>query len=121
MKISDNNKVNKFLTDLQLTSPDKLEIIELVRSLFLSANKECAEEIKYGGLVFNLSNVLIGGVFPYREHVSIEFSEGVAFHDPGGLLEGKGKKRRHLKIRGKSDISAKNTEAFVAMATSLVQ
>ncbi|MCF6226400.1 MAG: DUF1801 domain-containing protein [Xanthomonadales bacterium] len=114
MKISDIDRVNNFLADLQLMSPDKLEIIEIVRKMFLSANDQITEEIKYGGLVFSLSSVLIGGVFPYKEHVSIEFSEGVDFPDPAAVLEGKGKRRRHLKIFSKADVNAKDAGVFVA-------
>ena len=116
MKVSDNDKVNKFMDDLQSVSPDKLEIIKPIRKIFLDANKEFTEDIKYGGLVFNLSNTLIGGIFPYKEHISIEFSNGAEFPDPSGLLEGKGKKRRHLKINEKKDIKDKNVKAFVAEA-----
>lgn len=118
MKISKNNRVENFLADLQFASPDKLEVIELIRSIFLSADDELTEEIKYGGLVFNLSGALIGGVFPYKEHVSIEFSNGADFPDPAGLLEGKGKKRRHLKIREIADVAAKNTNAYVVLAVT---
>jgi hypothetical protein len=114
MKDSDNDKVNRFMDDLQSISLGKLEMIESIRKIFLGANKELTEDIKYGGLVFNLSNTLIGGIFPYKEHISIEFSNGAEFPDPSGLLEGKGKKRRHLKIVEKQDIDAKNVEVFVA-------
>ena len=116
MNFSDNDKVNKFIDDLQFTSPDKLETIKLIRKIFLNANKDLAEDIKYGGLVFNLSNTLIGGIFPYKNHISIEFSNGAAFSDPSKKLEGKGKKRRHLKIIEKQDIKTKNVHTFVAMA-----
>jgi len=112
----DNARVNKFMDDLQSISPDKIEIIKPIRKLFLSANKDITEDIKYGGLVFNLSNVLVGGIFPYKDHISIEFSNGVDFPDPSGMLEGKGKKRRHLKIIKKKDINDKNVKAFVAEA-----
>ncbi len=56
-----------------------------------------SQEIKYGGLVFNLSNTLMGGIFAYSEHISIKFSFGVELADPDSILEGKGKTRR-LKI-----------------------
>ncbi len=116
MNFSDNYKVNRFMGDLQSISPDKLEIFESIRLKFLAANQALTEDIKYGGLVFNLSNVLIGGIFTYKEHISIEFSHGAEFPDAFGLLEGKGKKRRHLKIFEKQDIDHKNVEFFVSEA-----
>jgi hypothetical protein len=116
MKFSDNEKVNRFMGDLQSISPDKLEIIQSIRKIFLGANQTLSEDIKYGGVVFNLSNSLIGGIFPYKEHISIEFSNGADFPDPSGILEGRGKKRRHLKIVEKKDIDTKKIDVFVAEA-----
>jgi hypothetical protein len=116
MKFSNNEKVNRFMDDLQSISPDKLEIIQSIRKIFLSANQTLSEDIKYGGVVFNLSNSLIGGIFPYEEHISIEFSNGADFPDTSGILEGKGKKRRHLKILAKKDIDTKKVDIFVAEA-----
>lgn len=112
----ENSRINKFMNDLLSISPDKIEIIKPIRKIFLSANKDLTEDIKYGGLVFYLSNVLIGGILPYKEHISVEFSNGADFPDPSGILEGKGKKRRHLKIVKKKDIDDKNVKAFVAEA-----
>lgn len=116
MKYSDSDKINKFMDDLQFMSPEKLVIVRSIREIFFDANKELTEDIKYGGLVFNLSNALIGGIFPYKKHISIEFSNGAEFPDPFELLEGKGKKRRHLKIVEKQDVDAKKVEMFVAEA-----
>ena len=115
MKVTDN-RVNKFMDDLKSVSPEKLEIINPIRKIFLGANKKLTEDIKYGGLVFNLADVLVGGIFPYKEHISIEFSNGAEFPDPSEILEGNGKKRRHIKIVKKKDINDKNVKAFVAEA-----
>ncbi len=66
MQYSENEKVNKFMDDLQSISSDKLELIETIRKIFLNANSDLTEGIKYGGLVFNLSNALI------RWYISIQ-------------------------------------------------
>ena len=75
---------------------------------------------KYGGVVLGLDpdddGKFVGGIFQYKTHVSLEFSEGYSFDDPGGHLEGKGKKRRHLKIQTIADITAKNTESYLQQA-----
>ena len=118
MKKSENDKVNKFMDDLASISSDKVEMIESIRMIFLEANQALTEEIKYGGLVFNLAKDLIGGIFPYTNHISIEFSYGVDFLDPAGKLEGKGKLRRHLKIIELEDIKAKDVEMFVGQAVN---
>jgi hypothetical protein len=109
-------EVENFIRDIQLVNPEYAEIIELVRDLFIEEYEELLQGIKYGGLVFFQKGVLIGGIFPYKKHLSIEFSDGAEFTDPSSVLEGKGKKRRHLKIHKVEDIGTKNTEYFVKQA-----
>ena len=116
MRLSENKKVNEFLEDIRAMSLSKFEIIESIRDIFNSINQDLVEDVKYGGVVFSLSNTLIGGVFPHKEHVSIEFSNGAELSDPEGMLEGKGKKRRHLKITGLQDIENKNVRFYIEKA-----
>lgn len=118
MNISNNDRVNDFLADTQLTSPTQFEMVTSIRELFLSANSGLVDDIKYGGIVFNLSGTLIGGIYTYKEHISIEFSNGASFTDPDSILEGKGKKRRHLKIMTNKDISQKNAASFIEQASN---
>jgi hypothetical protein len=118
MNISSNDKVNDFLADLQFTAPDKFDMVISIRNIFLSSNKDLIEEIKYGGLAFNLSNTFIGGIYTYKEHISIEFSNGAEFTDIDSILDGAGKKRRHLKIYTNSDIVHNNSEYFINQACS---
>ena len=118
MNISSNDRVNDFLADTQLTSPSQFEIVTSIRELFLSANSDLVDDIKYGGLVFNLAGSFIGGIYTYKEHISIEFSNGAGFTDPDSILEGGGKKRRHLKIHSSDDIAQKNAIYFINQASN---
>ena len=119
MKISDSLKIEEFLKDIQFQSPENFEILTLVRKIFNDANPNLEEDIKYGGLVFSSSSALIGGIFPYSKHVSIEFSYGAELSDPNNILEGKGKKRRHIKITQAQDIQSKRVEYFVGNAVNV--
>ena len=98
MDDSESQKIEAFIGGVQSVNPEFAEIIKLVINLFAEESEELLLGTKYGGVVFIRSSELIGGIFPYKEHVSIEFSNGAAFIDPSSKLEGKGKKRRHLKI-----------------------
>jgi len=118
MKPCNHQKINDFIQDIQTIKPEQAEILQAIRALFIDANKKITEEIKYGGLVFLHSGSLIGGIFPYKQHLSIEFSNGVEFSDPKQLLEGKGKRRRHLKIHSQSDIENKEAMAFITQSVS---
>jgi len=113
-----NSKVNDFLLDIESLSKSQYEMVISIRTLFLKANDALIEDIKYGGLVFNVSKDLIGGIYVYKEHISIEFSKGVNFDDPNSILEGGGKKRRHLKICSQEDIALKKTNYFIKQAVS---
>lgn len=75
---------------------------------------------KYGGEVLALDPCndakFVAGVFTYKDHVSLEFSDGASFDDPKGNLEGKGKRRRHLKFQTLEDVDAKDTTRFLKQA-----
>ena len=75
---------------------------------------------KYGGEVFcpnpEDDKTFFGGVFAYKDHVSLEFSDGASLQDTSGVLEGKGKKRRHLKFTEVDDVEGKNARGFLVQA-----
>lgn len=77
---------------------------------------------KYGGEVLALDPdndaKFVAGIFTYKDHVSLEFSEGASFDDPNSVLEGKGKNRRHLKFQILKEVDAKNTKMFLNQALS---
>ena len=71
---------------------------------------------KYGGEVIAPNpeeDAFVGGIFTYKDHVNLEFSNGASFDDKNGHLEGKGKKRRHLKFEAEGDVMAKDTEHYL--------
>lgn len=113
MSSSKNVKVDVFLHDIHSVSPEQFEILVSIRKIFNDTNPKLVEAIKYGGLVFSLSNTLIGGIYVYEKHLSIEFSNGASLSDPDNILEGKGKKRRHIKIHLFQDIEEKKVHYFV--------
>ncbi len=84
----------------------------------------CAPQVvfvpKYGGEVMvpeaDDPKTFVGGLFLYKDHVSVEFSNGAGFDDPDDHLEGKGKARRHLKLRAMPAIEGKSLEYFLRQA-----
>ena len=108
-----NDKVTKFLNDLQTSSMQQFEIVSTIRQLFISSNTPLEEGFKYGGIVYSFSGSLIGGIFLYKNHLSIEFSYGTYFSDPYKVLEGQGKGRRHIKITDAKDIEKKSVPFYI--------
>lgn len=116
MSISTNDKVNKLLSDIQFKSQDQFDIVLAIREQFFKSNNHLTEDVKYGGIVFNASNALLGGIYVYKQHISIEFSNGADFIDSESTLEGSGKRRRHLKIDTAEDLVKKNSQYFIDQA-----
>lgn len=116
-----DNKVKAFLEDMANLDKDKWEILEEIRTMVLALGRETREKVIYGGLMFSdKSGQDWGGIFPYTHHLSFEFTQGAKLRDPASVLEGKGKKRRHLKIRSAADILDKNLAFFITEAISVV-
>lgn len=43
-------------------------------------------------------------IAPFKAHANLGFMRGADQHDPAGLLEGTGKKLRHVKLRSMDDV-----------------
>ncbi|MBV1911577.1 MAG: DUF1801 domain-containing protein [Kangiellaceae bacterium] len=113
MKISNSERVNQFLTDTSSTNSIHYDMLIEVRALFLKLKPNLVDDIKYGGIVFEQSGDLVGGIFTYKNHISIEFSNGVQFTDPKKILLGAGKHRRHIKLTQQQDIADQQCLYFI--------
>ncbi|VAX11327.1 hypothetical protein MNBD_GAMMA26-899 [hydrothermal vent metagenome] len=118
MTISDKQKVDAYIEDIRVISDDYYQIIIQVRHLFLEACHNLKETIKYGGIVYLTDDKLLGGIFVYTKHISIEFSEGAQLSDPQSILEGKGKYRRHVKLQTDNEICTKCVKEFIGKAVA---
>ena len=107
--------VQTLLEDFRLLGEQQFQIVEEVRSLVKKTVKPLTEEVKYGGILFS-SGVHFGGVFAYKDHVSVEFGHGAKIQDSEGFLEGAGKGRRHVKLRTVADVKAKKLAAYLSLA-----
>ena len=110
-----NLKVRNLLDDWQTVNPDLYEIANSVRTRILELAGTVDEEVKYGGILFAAPEPFCG-IFVYKQHVSVEFSHGAKIVDPHGLLEGKGKGRRHLKLHTLEDVENKHLANYLQLA-----
>lgn len=108
--------VAELITEFKVVAPSLAAIIVEMRSFVFSVNDQLCEEVKYGGLIFMREKELVGGMFLYKGHMSFEFSKGFSLDDPDGILEGKGKFRRHIKIFNKADVKEKKLKHFITQA-----
>lgn len=52
----------------------------------------------------------------FKAHVNVGFFHGAALNDPAGLLEGSGKRMRHVKLRPGENLNEKALNALIAAA-----
>ena len=110
-------RIDALLGDIAQDRPALYPLVTALRALVLGLGPDVTEEVKYGGLLYAAGEGFCG-IFAYAAHVSLEFSEGHALPDPQRLLQGNGKKRRHLKFTALADIERLNAEAFLRAAYS---
>lgn len=111
-----DEKIQKFLEETRLLGEEKFTIVQKLREIIFSNIGKAEERMMYGGILFSLKEDF-GGIFVYKKHVSLEFSNGFKMKDPKRLLEGKGKFRRHLKFETITDIKNKDVNYFVKQTT----
>jgi len=102
----------------------KSEIIEQIKSIIALLAPYSDMREMYGGTVIETiggnPKTRIGGFYVYNDYVSVEFKNGYLFEDPNKLLEGAGKKRRHLKLRLTEDIKTKKLNDFIGQALKVI-
>ncbi|ABL65710.1 DUF1801 domain-containing protein [Chlorobium phaeobacteroides] len=110
-----DEKVDQLLQELQITNPERYELVQAARNAIYSVVPNATERVMYGGFMFS-GDAQFCGVFAYREHVSVEFGRGCDLPDPRGVLEGSGKLRRHIRLVSIADITGKFLEQYVDAA-----
>lgn len=108
-------RITKFLDDLRLADLERYALVRDLRKLILALDPSISEEMKYGGVLFSVHEAFCG-VFAYTKHVSLEFGAGTSLPDEFGVLEGKGKLRRHIKLVSVDDIARKHVPAYLQWA-----
>ena len=94
---------------LQGNSPEVRAIAERVRDLVLERFPGAVEWIDTGnglgayGTERKMSAILFA-IIPHKSHVNLQFADGADLSDPNGLVEGTGKRIRHVKFRSLEDI-----------------
>lgn len=115
-KKSENVEVQKFLDKIKIIDATKSPILFEIRQIIFNFFPKTDERIMYGGIVFFLNDEMFSGLFLNKKHVTLEFSKGFLMQDPHDFLEGKGKYRRHMKIKTMEDIVNNNVHFFVQQA-----
>lgn len=113
------NRVESLLEDLRLHRGALFPIVTRLRAMALASGPTITEEVKYGGILF-ASSTDFCGVFAYTNHVTLEFGDGSMLPDPHGVLVGKGKLRRHIRIDSEHDLEFKKVGDYINAARARI-
>jgi hypothetical protein len=82
--------------------------------------RDCGDDVRElmhdGCPVACVEDVPFGYVNVFKAHVNVGFYFGAALPDPAGLLEGNGKRMRHVKLKPSSELDSSALMALIAAA-----
>ena len=103
--------------------PDVRDLALKLRKLVLDEMGSCYENIydAYSAVAigYGTSERLSDGIFHiavYTKGVNLGFNQGAALEDPKGILEGKGSRIRHIKIRTPADLRRPEIRSYIRRA-----
>lgn len=117
-----NTKFGTFAELLQLTEDSQKETAVRLREIILSIDPNACEVVRLGeraatyGVGPKKMSDGYSYILPHNSWVNLGFFRGVDLLDPDGLLEGTGKKLRHIKIRSLEDAENPMIHALIEAA-----
>jgi hypothetical protein len=113
MKMKRYATFDEYLAD---QAPRNRPIIRALRRLVKRAAPHLRESVKWGNGCWLKGNVPVSYVYSDPDGVQFGFFRGAALKDPKGLLQGKGKFVRHIKVAGPSEIDEDTFRALLRQA-----
>ena len=98
-------------------APIASKLVALVRA----ATPDAREIMHDGHATFCLADAPFAYVAAFTSHVNLGFFDGVALADPAALLQGQGKRMRHVKLRSDGPFDEAALRRLVEQAHALKQ
>ena len=98
-------------------SPKNQVVIRALRRLVKRVEPELSEVVKWGNGCWVGQKGPVAYVYSDTGYVQFGFFSGSSLRDPKGLLEGKGRYVRHIKVRDPSEIDKLALAALLGEAT----
>ncbi|GIH68583.1 DUF1801 domain-containing protein [Sphaerimonospora thailandensis] len=100
--------------------PKYQEIVAMLRALMAECAPAAAECLVYGSPAWRAAKIL-AVISQSKTHLTFAFERGAEFEDAHGLLEGVGKKTRHIKIKTLEAVNEAALRDYIAQAVDLDQ
>ena len=100
------NPVDEFVKEK--VPPDFHDIVAMLRKLMRECAPHATEKISYG-LPMWIGRSTLAWISPAKQHITFGFTFGSEFDDKHGLLQGKGKHARNVRIK---ELAEANREAL---------
>jgi hypothetical protein len=92
-------------------------LVRDLRDKILKLESNLDEVIKWNNLIYEKDGLVVQLLC--KDHVNLEFAQGIELLDPDGMLEGTGKKIRHVKIRNSEEIESEQLTNLIREALDL--
>jgi len=100
-------------------SPRNRAVLRALRAFVKGAAPGLEESVKWGNGCWLKDGSPVAYVYSDEDHVQFGFLRGASLRDPKGLLQGKGRYVRHVKVRKVADIDAAAFRALLRQAVRL--
>jgi hypothetical protein len=95
------------------TPDERKPVVTELRKLVRRVAPNLVEQMKYGMPQYTKEKHTVVYIMPTTDHVNLGFYDGVELDDPKKLLEGTGKRLRHVKVRTVQAARSPALRAFV--------
>ena len=109
---------------LEPHAPAVAEAARALRTVIAAAFPEAVEQVDFGNKLLAVGKSmamrdLAFAIIPHSAHVNLQLPDGVDLPDPEGLIEGTGKRIRHVKVRSVEAASSPAVRAIVDAQVAL--
>ena len=99
-------------------SPEQRAIEQALRATIRRELPEAVEQVDFGNKLIAFGRTmkmrgLLFAIIAHRVHVNLQLADGAGLPNAGGLIEGTGKRIRHVKIRSVEDASSPAVVAII--------
>ena len=99
-------------------APEVAETARALRATVRAALPEAVEEVDFGNRLLALGKTmkmrdLAFAIIPHTAHVNLQLADGADLPNPDGLIEGTGKRVRHVKVRSAEGAASPAVRAVI--------